>query len=317
MTSRVLRHQRSKSDCGLADFYPESNLNRGNNIGVGNVAYNEPYRLPELSFNHVAVTSPNTPSSEFISYVLKVLFTGLPTPDPQVIKALTHDPHCFLSNLSNSNSNGMFLDPLGLPSSADERAPLSHSGRISTTVMRLFSPMRKKSRRLRKISAQQTCRILRPSTASLPAQMFLLNAESGAPRDGNWSSMLQLAMDVANQPPTIQSQSSQHSADRPSVNEESNRIKETGESGVTEVFDNAKEEASFEALEEPSGTLEVTSVSTIQPPPPTTPQSSSSTVQAPQTPTPALDEAQLATLKKNVQRLEAAIKNIKQRKSGE
>ncbi|KAM3185801.1 hypothetical protein ACTXT7_005661 [Hymenolepis weldensis] len=271
------------------------------NLSHLNGYYNGPINNPEMAFNDIAATSANTVSSEFISYLLQVLFTGLPPPDPLVLKALTHDPHCFLSHFPNSASAVVF-DSLGL--SNDERNN-SHSRRISTTVMRIFSPIRKKSRRLRKISTQQShTRIFRPSTTSLPAKMMQMTVDPGARDEHRWS-MLQLAMDGTNPPPPAPSQSHQPLI-VPSVitstSEASKRTKETLDtpSGVTETVENAYAVSGVSVNQGTASPL-------VQ---------SSPVVQRPSTPTVFIDETQIVELKKNVQRLEAAIQKIELRKTG-
>lgn len=271
------------------------------NLSHLNGCYNGPINNPDMAFNYVATTSANIVSSEFISHLLQVLFTGLPPPDPYILKALTHDPHCFLSRFPNSASAVVF-DSFGL--SHDERNN-SHSRRISTTVMRIFSPIRKKSRRLRKMSAQQTHpRIFRPSTTSLPAKMMQMTVDPGARDEHRWS-MLQLAMDGTNPPPPAPSQSHQPPI-VPSVitstSEESKKTKETLDtpSGVTETVENTYVASGVSVNQE-----------TASPP------VQSPVVQRPSTPTIFIDENQIVELKKNVQRLEAAIQKIESRKTGE
>nr|CUU98366.1 hypothetical transcript [Hymenolepis microstoma] len=280
----------------LGDIYSNSNLPNHSHI---NNAYNGPINNIELPFNGVAATSANTTSSEFIFHLLQVLFTGLPPPDPMILEALTHDPHFFLSLLPNSASAVGFDHP-GL--SNDERNN-PHSRRISTTVMRIFSPMRKKSRRLRKMSPQQTrTRLFRPSTTSLPSQMIQMTGDFGTRHD-HWWSMLQLARDTSNPPGPQSSQPTRGSPIIISTSEESKRTKETLDTspGMTETAESASVASDGASINQ-----EIASIP-AQPSP----------LQISSNPDALTDEAQIAKLKQNAQRLEAAIRNIESRKSSE
>ncbi|VDN98998.1 unnamed protein product [Rodentolepis nana] len=299
MASKVIGQQRSKSDCLFGDIYYTSSI--PNHSHFNNAYLNGPISNVELPFHGVAATSVNTTSSEFMCHLIQVLYTGLPPPDPMILEALTHNPHFFLSLWPNSASVVGF-DPPGL-SNDERRKP--HSRRISSTVMRIFSPMRKKSRRLRKLSHQQTrTRSFRPSTTSLPAQIMMPMSGDVGTRHDYWWSMLQLARDITNPPVPFQtSQPTRGSPAIVSISDESKRTKDTLDTSpaMTETADNTSLASDGVSLNQ-----EIASV-----------PSQSSPVPTLSTPDALTDEAQIAKLKQNAQRIEAAIRNIESRKSSE
>ncbi|KAH9282918.1 hypothetical protein ECG_03923 [Echinococcus granulosus] len=195
MKAGVLRHQRSLSDGGVAglvrrtsnpnvdvDIYGE-NLS---SIGDSNV----PLSSHELAFSAAAATAATTSSSDFVRHLLSVLFAGMTPPDPMFVKALVNDPPFgIFSRLPTVAAT--VGDPMGLglafEYNLNHRASRGISSTVRSGLERLFSPIRKKSRRR-----------FRPSTASLPAQMLIMTADCTA-RDEHWLSMVQLAAESSAQ----------------------------------------------------------------------------------------------------------------------
>lgn len=163
--------------------------------------------------------------------------------------------------------------------------------RVSNTVMRLFSPLRKKSRRLYRQNrpSQQRTRIFRPSTVSLPAQMVRIAVDPGT-RAEHWFSMVQLAAEATSPPPIVPSPA----VSLPKDSEESQKITKEAEIalGMAEMGENVSVV--------PEGVS--TTVETL---PQSTPPSVAET-----------NEVQIGRLKREEQRLEAAIRNIESRQTG-
>ncbi|KAL5971203.1 hypothetical protein TSMEX_001062 [Taenia solium] len=193
MKAGGLRHQRSRSDGGVADLVGHtSNPNvdvvmDGENfsfIGESNV----PLGSYELAFS--TATAATTSSSDFLRHLLSILFARMTPPEPAFVKALVNNPPFgFFSRLPTTTAT--VVDPTTLGLAFEYNLNHRSSRGISSTVRsgfeRLFSPMRKKSRRR-----------FRPSTASLPAQMMIMTADC-ATRDEHWLSMVQLAAESSAQ----------------------------------------------------------------------------------------------------------------------
>ncbi|VDK39003.1 unnamed protein product [Taenia asiatica] len=190
MKAGGLRHQRSRSDGGVADLAGHiSNPNvdvdmDGENfslVGESNV----PLGSYELAFS--TATAATTSSSDFLRHLLSVLFARMTPPEPAFVNALVNNPPFgFFSRLPTTT-----VDPTTLGLAFEYNLNHRSSRGISSTVRsgfeRLFSPMRKKSRRR-----------FRPSTASLPAQMMIMTVDC-ATRDEHWLSMVQLAAESSAQ----------------------------------------------------------------------------------------------------------------------
>ncbi|KAM7537704.1 hypothetical protein Aperf_G00000063788 [Anoplocephala perfoliata] len=300
----MLRHQRSRSECSVYEIESNRNLpgryidakNLSNSIGEFNGTINNFEQL----LHGVEATPATISSPEFISHLLQVLFTGLSPPDPVVVKALTHDPLCFFLSCLPNSAPTTVIDPLGFSLECGKRnISRDTPRRFSNTVMRLFSPLRKKSRRLyfpnRPTSSQQRTRVFRPSTVSLPAQMVRIAVDPGT-RGEHWWSIVQLAAETptrsSSQPsrPPIVPPPAASSPKEPEAFQKSTRVAESA-LGVIGMGEN---------VPVPSEGISTT-VEAI-------PSHSSS-------PVVATDEVQIGRLKKNVQRLEAAIRNIESRKT--
>lgn len=198
MKAGTLRHQRSLSDGGVVDLVghtSNSNVNvdmDGENfsfIGASNV----PLGSYELAFS--TATAATTSSSDFVRHLLSVLFAGMTPPEPIFVKALVNNPPFgFFSHLPTATATA--VDPmtfgLAFEYNLNHRSSRGISSTVRSGLERLFSPIRKKSRRR-----------FRPSTASLPAQMMVMTSDC-AIRDEHWLSMVQLAAESSaqsSQPP--------------------------------------------------------------------------------------------------------------------
>ncbi|VDD80402.1 unnamed protein product [Mesocestoides corti] len=282
MVGSIEPHRRSRSTAGFTSL-PQNALVHDLEDGIRPCHFHLTSDTDEVEFdgaqNELSDTESNVgvegndsafyasvSSSEFVRQLISVLFTGLTKPEPLFIEALVNDPpYGFFSRRPSSIENQC----------SDSRGERRKS-RLSTTVrtgfVRLFSPIRKKSRRRR----------FRPSTVSLPAQMV----SDSTSRGEHWWSMVQLADSVASRPTNDM---------------------ENGESA-------ARTSSTERRLSEPKPPA-------LSP----TPQSKE-TIVAPARGRPLVptgghatvavkDETNIERLRKDAERLEAAIRNIRSRKS--
>ncbi|VDM31256.1 unnamed protein product [Hydatigera taeniaeformis] len=193
MKAGGLCHQRSRSEGGVVDLVEySSNPNADGGMDGENLSSlgETNVHLGSYDLTLSTATAATTPSADFVSHLLSVLFAGMTPPEPMFVKALINNPPFgFFSRLSNGTST--VVDPMALGLAFEYNLNHRSSRGISSTVRsgleRLFSPMRKKTRRR-----------FRPSTASLPAQMMVM--ADCATRDEHWLSMVQLAAESSAQP---------------------------------------------------------------------------------------------------------------------